>query len=65
LIRKRSLPDSGAHGLVADEDGNWSTAKFAGYIGKLDPKTGAPREALAVSSTPVADGRTTHERANC
>jgi virginiamycin B lyase len=28
--------------LVTDQDGNiWFTANFAGYIGKLDPKTGA------------------------
>ena len=36
-----SIPDSGPHGLVADQDGNiWFTANFAGYIGKLDPNTG-------------------------
>jgi virginiamycin B lyase len=34
-------PDSGAHGLVADQDGNiWFTAISGGYVGKLDPKTG-------------------------
>ena len=31
--------------VVADQDGNiWFTASFAGYIGKLDPGTGAISE---------------------
>src|SRR5271155_3889188 len=35
-------PDSGPHGLAADQEGNiWFTGNFAGYIGKLDPKTGS------------------------
>ena len=34
--------DSGPHGLAADQEGNiWFTGNFAGYIGKLDPRTGA------------------------
>jgi virginiamycin B lyase len=32
----------GPHGLIADRDGNiWYTAQLAGFVGKLDPKTGA------------------------
>ena len=39
---RTKTPNSGPYGLVADADGNiWFTANFAGYIGKLDPKTGA------------------------
>ena len=38
-------PGSGPHGLVSDPNGNiWFTANFKGYIGKLDPKTGAISE---------------------
>ena len=34
-------PRSGAHGLAEDKDGNiWFGANWAGYVGKLDPKTG-------------------------
>ena len=39
------VSNSGPHGLVADSEGNiWFTANFAGYIGKLDPKTGEVKE---------------------
>ncbi|NJD55258.1 MAG: lyase [Nitrospirae bacterium] len=42
---KIPTPDSGPHGLVADNQGNiWFTANFKGYIGSLDPKTGTFRE---------------------
>jgi virginiamycin B lyase len=38
-------PNSGPHGLVADRAGNiWFTAISGGYVGKLDPKTGAIAE---------------------
>ena len=38
-------PGFGPHGLAADQEGNiWFTGNFAGYIGKLDPKTGAVTE---------------------
>jgi virginiamycin B lyase len=31
----------GPHGLIADKDGNiWYTAQLAGFIGRLDPRTG-------------------------
>jgi virginiamycin B lyase len=40
-----NIPNSGAHGLVADLDGNiWFTANSKGYIGKLDPRTGKVKE---------------------
>jgi virginiamycin B lyase len=40
-----NIPNSGAHGLVADLDGNiWFTANAKGYIGKLDPRTGKVKE---------------------
>jgi len=34
-------PNSGPHGLVADQDGNiWFTAISGGYVGKLNPRNG-------------------------
>ncbi|MGH7792452.1 MAG: virginiamycin B lyase family protein, partial [Thermodesulfobacteriota bacterium] len=40
-------PNSGPHGLVADQEGNiWFTANYKGYIGKLNPKTGEATEYL-------------------
>jgi virginiamycin B lyase len=61
---KIPTPDSGPHGLVADDRGNiWFTANFKGYIGRLDPKTGTFREypmpdaAARDPHTPVFDRR--------
>ena len=40
-----TTPQSGPHGLVADKAGHiWFTANSQGYIGELDPKTGAFKE---------------------
>ena len=52
----------GPHGLIADRDGNiWYTAQLAGFIGKLDPATGAqtqyrmPDPAARDPHTPIFD----------
>jgi virginiamycin B lyase len=59
---RTKTPNSGPHGLAADENGNiWFTASFQGYIGKLDPKTGTiteyhlPDPAASDPHTPVFD----------
>jgi streptogramin lyase len=45
---EQKTPASGPHGRVADEAGDiWFTANFAGYIGKLDPKTGVRSSSIA------------------
>ena len=59
----KSLPYGvGPHGLIADRDGNiWFTAQLAGYVGKLDPKTGEqvqyrmPEPAARDPHTPIFD----------
>jgi virginiamycin B lyase len=52
----------GPHGLTADRDGNiWYTAQLAGFVGKLDPATGAqtqyrmPDPAARDPHTPIFD----------
>ena len=52
----------GPHGLIADRDGNiWYTAQLAGFVGKLNPKTGAqtqyrmPDPAARDPHTPIFD----------
>ena len=52
----------GPHGLIADTDGNiWYTAQLAGFVGKLDPKTGSqvqyrmPDAAARDPHTPIFD----------
>jgi virginiamycin B lyase len=61
---KIPTPESGPHGLVADDGGNiWFTANFKGYIGRLNPKTGVFREypmpdpAARDPHTPVFDSK--------
>jgi len=58
------IEDSGPHGLVADANGNiWFTGNGKGYIGKLDPKSGAvtayqmPDEKAEDPHTAVFDAR--------
>jgi virginiamycin B lyase len=46
--------DSGPHGLVADRQGNiWFAAIFAGYVGKLNPKTGQVTEYRPIDGTKI------------
>lgn len=56
----------GPHGLIADSDGNiWYTAQLAGFVGKLDPKTGEqtqyrmPNAAARDPHTPIFDQKGT------
>src|SRR5580693_9899499 len=56
----------GPHGLIADGDGNiWFTAQLAGFVGKLDPKTGEqtqyrmPDPAARDPHTPIFDRKGT------
>jgi virginiamycin B lyase len=56
----------GPHGLIADADGNiWFTAQLAGFVGKLDPKTGGqvqyrmPDPAARDPHTPIFDQKGT------
>jgi virginiamycin B lyase len=56
----------GPHGLIADKDGNiWFTAQLAGFVGKLDPKTGEqvqyrmPDPAARDPHTPIFDQKGT------
>src|SRR5206468_3217150 len=54
---------SGPHGLVSDVEGNiWFTAISGGYVGRLDPKTGAvksyPMPGKGIDPhTPIFDGK--------
>ncbi len=52
----------GPHGLIADNDGNiWYTAQLAGFVGRLDPKTGdqtqfrMPNTSARDPHTPIFD----------
>jgi virginiamycin B lyase len=56
----------GPHGLISDRDGNiWYTAQLAGFVGRLDPKTGGqtqyrmPDSAARDPHTPIFDQRGT------
>jgi virginiamycin B lyase len=56
----------GPHGLIADKDGNiWYTAQLAGFVGKLEPKTGEqtqyrmPEEGARDPHTPIFDAKGT------
>ena len=63
LPAARALPYGvGPHGLIADKDGDiWFTAQLAGYVGRLDPKTGKqvqyrmPDPAAKDPHTPIFD----------
>jgi len=57
-------PNSGPHGLVADDKGNiWFTANYKGYIGRLNPQTGEvveypmPDPRARDPHTPIFDAR--------
>lgn len=64
---KKFLPYGvGPHGLIADEEGDiWYTAQLAGFVGRLDPRTGAqtqfrmPDPAARDPHTPVFDQKGT------
>jgi virginiamycin B lyase len=56
----------GPHGLISDRDGNiWYTAQLAGFVGRLDPKTGEqtqyrmPDPAARDPHTPIFDQKGT------